>query len=239
MQIKYLLIIVCWLVYTPLSTLFAQPDNSSTNMTKYTPDFKFKDGLYLNFEQVRLNKPIARSRILTSVDYKSKTFYDEITEGKTIAYFDDLGNSQEVNVNQIWGYGKNGVLYIGIGGAFNRITVVGSICHFVASITTYSDRYNYGPYGYGGYYPYGYSPYGYSPYGYSSPSYRTTEMRQFLLDFNTGKVLDYDTKSVGILLMSDPELHDEYSGLRSKKQDQLKFMYIRKYNEKHPLYIPK
>ena len=64
-------------------------------------------------------------------------------------------------------------------------------------------------------------------------------MRQFLLDFNTGKVLEYDTKNVTMLLMIDPELHDEFARLRSKKQQQLRFMYIRKFNERHPLYIPK
>jgi len=142
----------------------------------------------------------------------------------------------------MWGYCKNGILYIGIGGSFNRITIVGSICHFVANITSYNNRYDsYSPsYGYSpyGYSPYGYSPYGYSPYGYS-PGYRTTELKQFLLDFNSGKVLEYDNKNVEMLLMTDPELHDEYAGLRSKKKQQLRFMYVRKYNEKHPLFVPK
>ncbi len=246
MQIKFFILFVGFL--TSLLSIDIKAQNDSTdNLVKYTTEFKFREGFYLNFEQVKNNKPIPKSRILTSIDYKSKTFFDQVTEGQSLTYFDDLGNSQEVEVNKIWGYCKNGILYINVGGSFNRITIMGNICHFVANITTYSNRYGgYSPYGYSpyGYSPYSYySPYGYSPYGYSpyynSPSYRTTELRQFLLDFNTGKVLEYDTKNVEMLLMSDPELHDEYSGLRSKKRDQLKFMYVRKYNEKHPLYIPK
>ena len=144
-------------------------------------------------------------------------------------------------MSNLWGYCKNGILYINVGGSFNRITIIGSICHFVANVTSYN-RSNYSPY-YSpyGYYPYGYgySPYGSYPYGYNSPGYKTTELRQFVLDFNTGKVMEYEPKNVAMLLMTDPELHDEFSGLRSKKQQQLKFMYIRKYNEKHPLYIPR
>jgi len=222
----------------------AQSD-TNVNLVKYTTEFKFRDGLFLNFEQVRTNKPIPKSRVLTSVDYRSNTFFDQVTESQTITYFDDLGNSQEFETRKLWGYSKNGILYINIQGTFNRITIVGNICHFVANITTYSNRYGahspygYSPYGYGySPYGYGYSPYGYSPYGYS-PNQRTTELRQFLLDFNSGKVLDYESKNVQMLLMSDPELHDEYSKLRSKKKQQLRFMYIRKFNERHPLYIPR
>ncbi|MDR2037040.1 MAG: hypothetical protein LBQ60_03870 [Bacteroidales bacterium] len=238
MRIKYIIWISFLFILLPaflvVQTAFSQ------ELVKYTPDFKFKEGIYLNFEQVKKNKPTPKSRILTSADYKSSTFFDKITEEKTLVYFDDLGNSQEVEVANIWGYCKNGIIYINIGGSFSRITIVGNISHFVANITTYSNRYNSGPYGYPyGYSPYGYSPYGYYPYGGYSPSYRTTELRQFLLDFNTGKVVEYDNKNVELLLIPDPELHDEYSGLRSKKKQQLRFMYIRKYNEKHPLYIPK
>jgi hypothetical protein len=221
------------------SGLTAQSD-STTNSVRYTPEFKFREGFYLDFDQVKNNRPVPKSRILTSIDSKSKTFFDQVTESGSIMYFDDLGNSVEIDINNVWGYCKNGILYIRIGGSFNRITIVGNICHFVANITSYSSRYNSSPYDY--YSPYGYYPYSYNPYGYSpyyNPSYRTTELRQFILDFSTGKVMEYDTKNMEILLMPDPELYDEFSGLRSKKQQQLRFMYLRKFNERHPLYIPK
>jgi hypothetical protein len=238
MQRKFIVTVICLFVLLAAS---AQTDSAS-NMVKYTTEFKFREGFYLNFEQVRNNRPLPKSRILTSIDYRSKTFFDQVTELKTITYFDDLGNSQEVETAKLWGYSKNGILYINIGGSFNRITITGNICHFVANITTYANRYSplYGSYPYG-YSPYGYSPYGYSPYGYSpySSNYRTTELKQFLLDFNNGKVVEYDSKNVEMLLMTDPELHDEFARLRSKKKQQLRFLYIRKYNERNPLYIPK
>ena len=245
MQKKYIIAIISLLVLFVFE-LAAQSD-STANMVKYTLEFKFREGFYLNFDQVKSNRPIPKSRILTSTDYNSKTFFDQVTESQTLTYFDDLGNSQEVETTKLWGYCKNGILYINIGGSFNRITITGNICHFVANITSYSNRYNspygYSPYGYSPYgyspYSYGYSPYGYYPYGYGSPNYRTTELKQFMLDFNTGKIVEYDSKNVEMLLMTDPELHDEFSRLRSKKKQQLRFMYIRKYNERNPLYIPK
>ena len=63
-------------------------------------------------------------------------------------------------------------------------------------------------------------------------------MRQYLLDFVTGNILDYNVASVELLLMRDPELHDEYASLRNRKKKHLKFLYIRKFNEKKPLYFP-
>jgi hypothetical protein len=246
MQRKFIKSTIFFLSLLFTAELAAQSDSSS-NLVKYTTEFKFREGFYLNFEQVKNNRPLPKSRVLTSIDYKSNTFFDQVIESQTLTYFDDFGNSQDVQTGKLWGYCKNGILYINAYGSFNRVTIIGNVCHFVANVTTYSNRYNspygYSPYGYGyypyGYSPYGYSPYGYSPYGYGSPNYRTTELKQFLLDFNSGKVLEYETKNVEMLLMPDPELHDEFARLRSKKKQQLRFMYVRKFNERNPLYVPK
>ena len=125
-------------------------------------------------------------------------------------------------------------LLLAINDGYYRITIVGSICHFVANLTTYNPNYgNPYSYPYYGYYNY------YNPYGMAPSTYASSEMRQYLLDFNTGRILDYNVESVEILLMTDPELHDEFARLRTKKQKQLKFLYVRKFNEKHPLYFPK
>jgi len=62
-------------------------------------------------------------------------------------------------------------------------------------------------------------------------------MKQFILDFDTGKVMDYNVQSLEIALMRDPELYDEYIVLSSRKKKQLKFLYIRKFNERNPVYF--
>ncbi len=213
-------------------------------MVKYTPDFRFNDGIYLNFDEVKMNKPIPKAKILTSVDYNDREFFKKVLEPGKIYFYDNMGIRQEVPINNIWGYARNGVLYVQIQSNFNRITFVGSICHFVADVTTYDPRYYNSPYGY--YDPY-YSPYGYSgyynpynpyyyPYGQSSMS--RTEMKQYLIDFDSGKVLEFDVDNTELLLMKDTALYDEYVQLSRKKKKDLMFVYIRKFNEKNPLYIP-
>jgi hypothetical protein len=223
-------------------------------MVKYTPDFRFTDGIFLNFDQVKANSPIPKAKILTSTDYNDKDFFKNLMSGEKIYFYDGMGIRQEVEKNSIWGYSRNGVLYVQIQGNFNRITFIGNICHFVADVTSYDSRYyNNSPYGYYDpyyspyyspyYYPY-YGNYGsyYSPYGsYYSPYRQNTgrnELRQYLIDFDSGKVLEYDVENTELLLMRDPELHEEYMRLPNKKKKDLMFVYIRKFNEKNPLYLP-
>jgi len=225
-------------------------------LVKYTPDFRFNDGIYLNFDQVKMNSPIPKAKLLTSTDYNDREFFKKLFAGEKIYFYDGMGIRQEVDKNSIWGYARNGVLYILIQGNFNRITFVGSICHFVADITSYDNRYYNSPYGY--YDPY-YSPYSYySPYysPYSSPYYRNysspygsyyspygrnmtrNELKQYLIDFESGKILEYDVSNAELLLMKDSELYEEYVRLPRKKKKELIFVYIRKFNEKNSLYIP-
>jgi hypothetical protein len=219
---------VLYCFYLPLS---GQAD--SNNLIKYTPDFKFNEGIFLNFEQVKQNHPIPKSRIVTSLAYDDPDFYKKIFEAKKIVFFNNIGAKEEIPTKNIWGYSRNGVLYININDDFYPVTIVGSICHFVANLTTYNTAYgNPYTYPYYGYYSY------YNSYGYT-PSYASTEMRQYILDFKTGRVLEYTVESIKVLLMADPELHDEFSHLSKKKQKQLKFLYIRKFNERNPLYFPK
>lgn len=217
-------------------------------MVKYTPDFRFKDGIYINFDQVRLNEPIPKAKLLTSTDYNDREFFDKLLESDKIYFYDQMGIRKEFAKNTIWGYARNGILYIQIQENFNRITFIGSICHFVADITTYDSRYNNSPYGHGYYDPYSYySPYSYgnyyNPYGsYYSP-YRQSnvsrnEMKQYIIDFESGKTLEFDVENTELLLMKDNKLYEEYVQLSRKKKKELMFVYIRKFNENNPLYIP-
>lgn len=206
----------------------------SVGMVKYDPGFEFENGIFANFSMVRANEPIPAARIVTDVDMFDRAFYDKITNEKEIVIYDDNGVKKVMKTSNIWGYGRNGVLYINIGSAFHRISFVGSISHFVASVTTYNPNY-YDPYNYNPYYS---NSYYYNRYTTPQSNYASTELRQYLLDFETGEVMDYDTESVEVLLMKDPELVDEYGALRNRKQKQMKFVFIRRYNEKHPLYFP-
>lgn len=210
------------------SPAFGQRD--STEMIRYTHDFRFKDGIFLTFDQVKNNNPIPKPRLLTPVHLSDQEFFRKVLVKDMIYYYDDFGIRQEVKKDNIWGYSRNGILYIQVGGDFHRIAIFGGICHFVANITTYETRY-YDPY----YYRYSYYNYYYPSY---PNTYSKTEMRQFILEFDSGKVMEYTVNSVEMALMRDPELHDEYMKLRHRKKKQRKFLFIRQFNERNPVFIP-
>lgn len=218
-------------------------------LVQYTPDFKFRDGIYLNFDMVKTNNPIPKAKLFTSVDYNDKDFFDQVIAAEKIYFYDNMGVRQELEKDVIWGFARNGVLYVKVQGAFNRITFFGSIIHFVADVTTTTQGYD--PYGY--YDPY-YSPYRsysyYSPYSsrYYNPYYgggypyrnntSRTDLEMFMIDFETGKSYEYNLENLEMLLMKDPELYEEFVSMRNKNQKKMMFVFLRKYNEKHPVFLP-
>lgn len=203
-------------------------------LVKYSSEFQFGDGIYANFDMVLANDPIPPARIVTDLDMFDRAFYEKITAGKEIVIYDENGVKKELPTHEVWGYGRNGVIYINVGSAFHRISFVGSICHFVATVTTYNPNY-YDPYYYNPYYS---SSYYYNRYSMPQSNTASTDLRQYLLDFETGDVMEYDTESVEVLLMKDPELADEFHSLSNRKKKQMKFVFIRRFNERNPLYFP-
>lgn len=233
-----------------LLTLITASGQKPDTLVQYTPDFKFRDGIYLNFDMVRANTPIAKAKLLTSVDYNDKDFFSQILSGDKIYFYDNMGVRQEIDKSTIWGFARNGVLYRKVQENYNRITFFGSIIHFVADVTRNDPSYNpygyydpyYSPYRSSYYSPY-YSPYSSynSPYSYGNP-YRSsgsrTDLQMYMIDFETGKDYEYDLKNLEVLLMKDPELYEEFVSMRNKNQKKMMFVYLRKFNEKHPVFMP-
>jgi hypothetical protein len=215
-----------------------------SDSVKYTPDFKFKDGIYLNFDMVRENNPIPKAKLLTSVDYNDREFFSQLMKGDKIYYYDNMGMRQELDKSSVWGFARNGVIYRKVQDNYFRITYFGSIIHYVADITTYDQSNYYSGYPYGGYYnPYYssyYNPYYYSPYSYGYPntSSSRTNLYQFIIDFETGDEREYNLQSLEVILMRDPELYSEFQSMRGKNKKKMMFVFLRRYNEKHPVFIP-
>jgi len=238
------------LIVVLVATGFTRAQQGDT-LVQYTPDFKFRDGIYLNFDMVKTNSPVPKAKLFTSVDYNDKDFFDQVISSEKIYFYDNMGVRQEIEKDGIWGFARNGVLYAKVQNNFNRITFFGSIIHFVADVTTSS---GYNPYGYydpyyspyrSFYSPYYYSPYSsryYDPYGYGGYPYRNnttrTDLQMFMIDFETGKSYEYNLENLEALLMRDPQLYEEFVSMRNKNQKKMMFVYLRKFNENHPVFLP-
>ncbi len=206
----------------------AQQDTIPTKKVKFNPDFRFTDGIFMNIEDVKRNNPIPKARIITDLNYDDYAFFDKLLEADVISVLDNMGQKSDIAVKDIWGYSQNGMIFVSWNGEFNRIPVFGSVCHFIAD-KTYVD-YRDSPY-------YNSYNYYYNPYSYPNNQTVKTELRQYLIDMETGKIIDYNYQNLEAIIARDTELYEEFVKLKKKKKRQLKFLYLRKYNEKHPFYF--
>jgi hypothetical protein len=234
--------------FSPGLVLYGQQEHEG--MVKYSPDFRFTDGIYLDFFSAKTNRPVPKKRIVTPLDYNSDDFFKKLVEYKTIVYYDTAGIKKELKKEDLWGYADKGIIYVHVMGTFSPFTFMGKICHIITE-SKQNDTVYYDPYT--GRYTYPNSAYNYYPYNYYDPysyyysrrhSYRTPKeepglvLDQYLMDFDTGELWDYNVQGVLEMIKKDAELYREYSKLRNRVKKKLMFSYIRKYNERNPLYIP-
>ena len=226
-------------------------------MVEYTPDFSFTDGIFPDFYSAKNNQPIPRTKIVTTLNHNSKDFFTKLLKEEKISYYDTSGVKKEVKKSDIWGYADDGILYMQLMNNFNPFNFMGKICHIIAEIT-YNDSVYFDPVTRRYVNPYSpyrdYIVYG-DPYTYIDPYNRryydrrnryisqnmedpSSELDQYLVDFETGVIWEYDLNSVKSLIKNDTELYSEFRKLRRRLQKRMMFSYIRRYNERNPLYIP-
>ncbi len=199
---------------------------------KYTPDYRFKEGLFLNLEAVKANKPIPFQQLQPEITTDDFSGLKKITEQENFTILKENGSIEQINKKLLWGFSWKGILYVRWNEEYNRVPVLGNISHFIANKTTYSNIYPDPTisYGYGGYY---------NPHTYNYIPIENKEIRQYIIDFESGKIMDYNSRNLEIILARDAEIYNEFVNMRKRKKNKMMFFYLRKYNNKHPLYLNK
>lgn len=189
---------------------------SQTNTVPYSRDYEFKEGIFLTISQFKQNNPILKSAIVSPVSKDQRDFLTEVLEQKNFTYKDSAGVEQKLETKTVWGYCQNRTIFLNFNNHFNRVVVIGSLFHFTAAVRV--------------------SMPGIDPIMGMNNSY--DEVRQFVLDTETNKVLDFNVQYMESILVTDPELYQQFMALKKREKPDLIFVYLRKYNEKHPLYLP-
>jgi hypothetical protein len=184
----------------------------------YTRDYDFKEGVFLTLEQFKNNSPILKANIVSALPKTDSDFLSQIIVQKTITYKNEKGEEEKVETATLWGYCQNRAVYINFNKSFQRVNVIGTLFHFTAMVTVYS--------------PYN-DPMGMN-YGINSTY---NQLQQFIYDTRANKVLDFNVKNMELILKDDDVLHKEFMKLKKKKKADSIFVYLRKYNENHPLYL--
>ncbi len=209
---------------------FMSSQNDTSKFILYDFSFLFNDGIYTNFDDFKSNNPIPIESII-SPNCASEDIFSCIDTASFIKYNDGYGIIKEININEIWGYSKNGKPYKYWDDKFYLIPIIGTISHFAANIKVLN-TYN--------------SPYSYSLYGsYSAVSvpigktYESEELHFFIIDMNDGTIMNYTRENVEMLLKRDSEIYENFMKLSKRKRNKEMFQYVNTYNKKHRLYIQK
>jgi hypothetical protein len=187
----------------------------------YGSAFKLNEGIYFSFADFKKNNVLPAERIMTELDKTSIDFFTSLVEKKTILYKDSASAEKRISTDHLWGYCQNGNVYYRIKTDFIKIPILGRLSHFVHySVTSGSDNY-------------------YAPFYYNNANFETTVIDEYIIDGANGTLYDFTVKNMEKLLQDEPALLTEFSQLKGKKKKDLKFLFIRRYNEKHPLYFIK
>lgn len=207
------------LLFSLASKLYSQSDSVA-----FSKDFILYEGLYLSYTDLRHNWPIPKEKIITKIEKDQLEFYSKLIEDDNIEYIERDGNKATIAAEKVWGFCQNNVIYLNSNKSFFRITVFGAISFFLASVpVTYATP--------------GYNVFINGPVGNSTTTAK--EIREYLMDFYTGNRLEFNLENLESMLKRDDEIYKEFMALPRKKKKDQATRFIRKYNEKHPVYFPK
>ncbi|HTF05984.1 MAG TPA: hypothetical protein VK826_18270 [Bacteroidia bacterium] len=209
------------IIFILLSVHIAFAASAQSDSVQYVQGFNFKQGVYLTYSDFLANSPLPKSSLTQEGDTSRLDFIKLALSKESFQWKDTSGKVQTTKTASVWGYSENNGVYMRWNYTFNRVVVIGTLCHF----TSYTTNYMYtGP----GTYP---------NQQYGTP---VESLEQYILDTKTGTVYDFNVTTMEFVLQRDPALYAEFMALKKKKKKKEQmFIYLRKYNEKHPLYFPK
>lgn len=205
-------------LFCPILLILSLLSNAQTSTIAYSRDYEFKEGVFLTFDQFKNNGPILKSAIVSGIPKNQIDFLSEALEQKNLVYM-EAGKEQTIATNDVWGYCQNRSIFINFNNEFNRLSVIGTLSLFSSLVVK--------------------TPPGRDPMGdiYTmNTSYE--EFHQFVFDTETNKVYEFNVKNMELLLKNDTELYGQFMKLKKRAKADSIFIYLRKYTEKHPLYLP-
>ena len=179
------------------------------------------DGIYLSYDDFRRNNIIGKERLLSDINKDQQEFVTKLLDGEKFSFINSDSLRVDMETLAPFAYRQNNTYYLNYNGDFYRVPVFGTISYFVATVVVVNPGF-------------------YDPrFGYGSTSTRTRELREFVMDYYTGEVLEFRMEQVKSMLSRDKTIYAEFKKLSRRRQKEQVYRFIRKYNERHPVYFLK
>ncbi len=205
-------VLLIWISFSVFC--LAQTDDK---LVEYSPDFTFKEGLYLTFNAWKQNDPIAIRDIVTDFDPKSKRFFINLLSKRYVTYFDGKRN-REIESKEFFGYSRGKKIYTV---DHYPIQIIGSICHYTVDLNKTARQ----------------QLTRYAFFGIFART-NTEQLKSYIIDFEKNSSYHFNTKSIEFIIKRDKELYKKYKKDRRRKKTKM-HQYLLEYNERNPLYFPK
>lgn len=193
---------------------------SQTDSVEYVSGTPIEDGIYMSYTDFRYNRSIGKNLINSKQDKEQLEFISKVLENEKFTVIQD-GAEVVYNSKEVWGYFQNNTFYVNYKGDFYRVPVFGSISFLVAYVTVVSPAF-------------------YDPrFALTSPSSTSKELREFLINFYDGVLMEFTIERAEELLSRDQILFEDYKKLTKRKQKDEIYRFIRRYNQAHPVYFQK
>lgn len=202
---------------------FAQKDSIQFNL-----DFKFEEGIYVNYLDFRMNRPVSKALLVSKENKDQLDFIGKTIENSEYIIFTFGGRDFKIKTDSIWGFSQNNSVYINYDKKMFKIPVFGNISQLIVTEDVSNQYRGTTPSAF--YYNYGMTIGG-------GPN-NVREMKQMLFDFYSGKLIEFDLENVEEILKRDEKLHQEFMSLSRNKRRQKMSSYLRNFNQLHPIYFP-
>lgn len=188
---------------------------SQTDTVAFYHGYEFDEGIYINIQQFKANTPISKQAIVSQLNKNEIDFFSQLIEQKEIVYKTEKGEEKTILTDNLWGFCQNRGVYVFFNNDFYRLNVIGSICLFSANVRV-TIAYN-------------------DPMMMNS---RAEELRQFVFLLKSPQIFEFNANNMMQLLKDDNELYNQFTILKKRKREGAIFVFLRKYNQRNPFYVP-
>ena len=197
-----------------MALVYAAQAQQDSSWVRYQGGFDFREGIYQDFAAFRQNTP---SIALEKLSDEQGSAIHDIRRTERFFHVDSTGQRREIELDKTWGFCNNNIVYLRAGDGFYRIGLMGALCHVLFE---YSYR-QFDPY-----------------YGIGTTT--QTVQVQYLLDMSSGAFVPFNDAGMGQAIAGDIIMKEEWDhlGKKQRRKPEVLHQYMRRYNDRHPLYFP-
>ncbi|QQR85231.1 MAG: hypothetical protein IPJ76_11460 [Flavobacteriales bacterium] len=186
---------------------------------EYVGGFDFREGVYRTWREFRLNAPSIPLEAFRRSD--GQPIEDFRRHEGRLFILNDSTKNLEVYRGPMWGFCSRNVVLVAAGIGYNRIGIMGSLCHLTYEFMTPTAE-------------------SMGRSFISGVPQMGTMVAQALLNMETGELTGYDAAALRAAISGDGQLLAEFDALPKRKRNKPEtlFQFLRHYNQRNPLRFP-